>query len=232
MTDDPMSATTEQQTMSMSLDTRTVVFDYGEVISALPSAEDRAAILALADAPGEAFWAAYWRHRPQLDVAGLAVLDYWRAIGNDLGLEWDVRRIHQLHLADFRSWLVVDQPTLQVLIDLQAGGTRLALLSNAGPDYSSFFRHGMLGDLFDQVFTSAELGVLKPHPDIFRAVLDALDVPAASVVFVDNLQQNVDAATALGIVGHRYTDAAELRSFLEQQAVLQVRRNESAPARA
>jgi len=36
------------------------------------------------------------------------------------------------------------QGTLDLLIDLQLGGTRLALLSNAAPDFTSYYRHGML----------------------------------------------------------------------------------------
>ncbi len=204
--------------MSITIEKQTVVFDYGEVISPVPSQRDRRVILEFAGADREQFWAAYWRHRPSLDVAAMTVMEYWRAIERDVGADWDAQRIHQLYLADFRSWLVIDQPTLEVLLDLKAGGTRLALLSNAGPDFSSYYRSGMLGDLFERVFTSAELGVLKPDPGIFRAVLRELDVPASSVIFVDDMQQNIDAATTLGIHSHHYTDAGKLRSFLNLQA--------------
>lgn len=204
--------------MSITITAHIVVFDYGEVISATPSEQDRAIILELADAKREPFWAAYWRHRPSLDVADLTVTQYWRAIENDVGAFWDSRRLHQLYLADFRSWLVLDQPTLQVLLDLKAGGTRLAMLSNAGPDFSSYYRSGMLGHLFEQIFTSAELGVLKPEPAIFRAVLDRLGVPASEIIFVDNLPQNVRVAAELGITAHHYTDAPRLRTFLQTYA--------------
>lgn len=202
----------------ISIAGHTVVFDYGEVISPQPSAQDRAAIVELAGADRDQFWSAYWRHRPSLDVAALTVAEYWRAIEGDVGADWDAQRLHQLYLADFRSWLVIDQPTLEVLLDLHAGGTRLALLSNAGPDFSSYYRSGMLGNLFERVFTSAELGVLKPDPSIFEAVLRDLDVPASSVIFIDNLQQNVDAATGLGILAYHYTNASDLRSFLQSHA--------------
>ena len=54
----------------ISLPGRTVIFDFGEVISLTPSDADRAAIARLADvdeADAERFWRAYSGHRDGLD---------------------------------------------------------------------------------------------------------------------------------------------------------------------
>ena len=50
---------------------------------------------------------------------------------------------------------------------------------DAGPDYGSYFRHGPLGDFFTACYVSGELGLLKPHPDIYRHVLDDLRITPA-----------------------------------------------------
>ena len=86
--------------------------------------------------------------------------------------------MHELWAADFRSWLSINPATVDVLTDLRAGGTPLALLSNAGPDYASYFRHGPLGDFFSACYVSGELGLLKPHADIYRHVLGDLGTHA------------------------------------------------------
>jgi putative hydrolase of the HAD superfamily len=122
--------------------------------------------------------------------------------------------VHELWAADFRSWLSINPGTIEVLADLKAGGTRLALLSNAGPDFGSYFRHGPLGDFFAACYVSGELGLLKPDPGIYQHVLDDLGIGAASAVFIDNRQANIRGAQALGITGHLFTDAAALRAFL------------------
>jgi putative hydrolase of the HAD superfamily len=101
-----------------------------------------------------------------------------------------------------------------VLADLKAGGTRLALLSNAGPDFGSYFRHGPLGDFFGACYVSGELELLKPHPEIYQHVLDDMGITAAEAVFIDNREANVRGAEALGITGHLFTDATSLRAFL------------------
>jgi putative hydrolase of the HAD superfamily len=201
----------------LSLPGRTVIFDYGEVISFTPSDADRAVITRLAgigNGDAERFWRAYFAHRDGLDQGTAGVIAYWQAIADEMGTRWDEARVHELWAADFRSWLSVNPATIEVLSDLRAGGTRLALLSNAGPDFASYFRHGPLGDLFESCYVSGELGLLKPDPGIYRHVLADLSVTPAEAVFIDNREPNVTGAEAVGITGHVFTDAATLRVFL------------------
>lgn len=202
----------------LSLPGRTVIFDYGEVISLSQSEADRTLIATLAGAgdtaAAERFWAAYSAHRDELDQGTAGVAAYWHAIARDTGARWDEARINELWTADFRSWLSVNPAIVQLLADLRAGGTPLALLSNAGPDYGSYFRRGPLADYFTACYVSGELGMLKPHPDIYRHVLDDLGITPAEAIFIDNRDTNVAGAEALGITGHVFTDARRLREFL------------------
>jgi len=204
----------------ISLPGRTVIFDYGDVISLSQSAADRAVIEQLAGAEDDAekFWRAYSAHRDGLDQGGAGVAAYWQAVADDIGAAWDEARVHELWVADFRSWLSVNRAVIEVLSDLQAGATRLALLSNAGPDYGSYVRHGPLGVFFQACYVSGELGLLKPSPEIYRHVLDSLSVTAAEAVFIDNRASNVAGAEAIGITGHVFTTPAALRSFLASLA--------------
>jgi putative hydrolase of the HAD superfamily len=206
----------------LSLTGRTVIFDYGEVISLPQSPADREAITRLAGIAGGAgdgaaamrFWAAYAAHRDGLDQGSGGVAAYWRAVAGDIGASWDEARVHQLWAADFRSWLSVNPGTVDVLSDLRAGETPLALLSNAGADYGSYFRHGPLGDFFSACYVSGELGLIKPDAQIFRHVLADLGLTPADAVFIDNREPNVAGAEALGITGHVFTDPDRLRRFL------------------
>ena len=204
----------------ISLPGRTVIFDYGEVISLSQSAADRAAIEQLAGVADDArkFWRAYSDHRDGLDQGGACVAAYWQAVADDIGAAWDEARVHELWVADFRSWLSVNRAVIEVLADLRAGATRLALLSNAGPDYGSYFRRGPLGDFFEACYVSGELGLIKPQPEIFLHVLADLSITPATAIFIDNRESNVDGAEALGITGHVFTTADALRSFLTAAA--------------
>jgi putative hydrolase of the HAD superfamily len=89
----------------ISLPGRIVIFDYGEVISLTPSADDRKVIAGLAGVgcDSEPFWRAYFAHRDGLDQGGAGVAAYWQAIADDVGASWDDARVHELWAADFRS---------------------------------------------------------------------------------------------------------------------------------
>ena len=204
-------------TAPIRLPGRTVIFDYGGVISLPQAAADLDVIADLAGVgrDSEPFWRAYYAHRDDLDRGSAGVAAYWRAIAGDVGACWDAARVHELWAADFRSWLSINPGTIEVLADLKAGGTALALLSNAGPDFGSYLRHGLLGDFFAACYVSGELDLIKPQPEIYRHVLDDLGISGAEAVFIDDREANVRGAQALGITGHLFTDATALRAFLE-----------------
>ncbi len=200
-----------------------MIFDYGEVISLSQSQPDRAVIARLAGVDGDGelaarFWQAYWAHRDGLDQGTAGVAAFWRAVGAETGLSWDEARVHELWAADFRSWLSINPAVIEVLADLRAGRTPLALLSNAGQDFGSYFRYGPLGDFFAACYVSGELGLLKPHAEIYRHVLADLGISPADAVFIDNRERNVRGAESLGITGHVFTTVPALRAFLASLA--------------
>jgi putative hydrolase of the HAD superfamily len=204
--------------VSLRILDRVLVFDYGEVISRSPSEYDRAELLGITGIAAEPFWASYWSHRDALDRGDLSVTDYWHTIAGDVGATWTAATVQQLWAADFRSWISVEPGTVELLSQLHAGGTRLALLSNAGFDFSDPFRFSPMGQYFERIFVSAEMNALKPDPAIYLEVATELGITPTQMVFIDNKSVNTDAAAALGITVHHFTGVDGLARFLESLA--------------
>ncbi|CAN5207254.1 HAD family phosphatase [Frigoribacterium sp. UYMn621] len=200
---------------ALSIPNRVVVFDYGEVISRSPSEASRAALEALAGVDPQRFRVAYEAHRDGLDRGTTSIRDYWMLVAADTGADWSEARIHELWVADFTGWISVDPAVFDVIAELHAGGTRIALLSNAGFDFASPFRYSPIARFFERMFVSAEMLKLKPEADIYLEVARELGISCAEMVFIDNKQVNVDGAVSLGITGHHFVGAAELRRFLQ-----------------
>jgi putative hydrolase of the HAD superfamily len=79
---------------------------------------------------------------------------------------------------------------------------RVSVLSNADLSLRGRLERDLeLGDLFDDVVVSAEVGMAKPEPEIFRMAARRLGVPVEACVFVDDLDLNVDAARKVGMSG-------------------------------
>ena len=95
-----------------------------------------------------------------------------------------------------------------------AGSCRLATINNESRALNRYridtFR---LRDLFSAFFSSCYLGVRKPGARIYEIALDVMQAAPATSLFVDDREENVEAARALGIQAIHVTD---LRGLTEQ----------------
>ena len=69
--------------------------------------------------------------------------------------------------------------------------------------------------LFDVVVASAEVGMMKPDPEIYRYAAEQLGVSPSECVFTDDIQDYCDGAQAVGMPSILYTDFVEVKQKLE-----------------
>lgn len=85
-----------------------------------------------------------------------------------------------------------------VLGELRRVGLRIGLISNTGRDLPAFVHHHGLD--VDIAIGSRAHGRTKPHPSIFEAALEALDIePHEAVMVGDSLHDDIGGAAQLGI---------------------------------
>ncbi len=78
-----------------------------------------------------------------------------------------------------------------------------------------------LRSYFQVFFSSSYLGLRKPEAAIYRCVLDVLGRPAKRVLFIDEREENVDAAREAGMQAICFAGAEALRPALEDMGVLE-----------
>lgn len=87
---------------------------------------------------------------------------------------------------------------LPVLAELRAQGLKLGLVSNTGRNLDEFVAHHRLD--VDAALGSGAFGRTKPHPTIFQAVLERLEVePADAAMVGDSPEDDIEGARAAGI---------------------------------
>lgn len=97
---------------------------------------------------------------------------------------------------------------------------RFGMLSNAMSNIRNWLneKHGFL-HLFDITFFSTELGMAKPDPKFYLAILNEFMVNANEVIFVDDFIENIEAAKELGIHAIHYKSTtqtlAEINHYLQ-----------------
>jgi HAD superfamily hydrolase (TIGR01509 family) len=126
------------------------------------------------------------RHREVYD----ALMDRLPEVGEDLSAA--------LYEVMLETWVPYDDalPTLRAL---KARGLKLALISNVGVDVRGVLARGGMGDLFDAVILSFEVGSVKPDRTIFQLALDALGVPPGRALMVGDSARDDAGAAHLGI---------------------------------
>jgi len=90
------------------------------------------------------------------------------------------------------------EDALPVLEELRRRGLKLGLVSNTGRDLDEFVAHHQLD--VDAVLGSGAFGRTKPHPTIFRAVLERLQVePGEAAMVGDSPEDDIEGARAAGL---------------------------------
>jgi putative hydrolase of the HAD superfamily len=140
--------------------------------------------------------------------------DYVAYLNQEKGLDWTVDTLHEVWQGLFSI-----NPVGRALFDRAAqSDAGVYTLSNCvdyhvravEKNWSGFF------DAADGMFVSYRLGVRKPDPNIYTLVLKELGAEPGQCFFIDDLQENVDAARSVGIQAHRFI--SENHSMVERAA--------------
>lgn len=101
---------------------------------------------------------------------------------------------------------------------------RLAILTNNGLMLRDHFETicPPLAPLFaGRVFCSAQFGLAKPEPELFRRCLAQLGVAPEEALFFDDKPDNAKGARRAGLRAHTYRDEAGLRAHLAAYDLLE-----------
>jgi putative hydrolase of the HAD superfamily len=83
---------------------------------------------------------------------------------------------------------------------LADAGIRIGLISNSHRCLASFQSHFELQGLISAAVSSSEHGFMKPHPSIFAAAMQLVDVkPEEAVMVGDSVRQDIEGALRAGM---------------------------------
>ena len=98
--------------------------------------------------------------------------------------------------------------------ELRASGLRTGLVSNSWS--VDHYDRDLLAELFDDTVISAEVGMHKPQPEIYRLAAERIGAPAQACVFIDDLRENCEAAEAVGMTAVHHREPPKTLARLEQ----------------
>ncbi len=191
-----------------------VIFDFGNVIGKFCHEDvlDRCCP-ECSEQEREELTKAMFHNWSILDTGTVEYEDYFQET-----LQMLPENLHAAAEAIFRDWYRLPYvPGIPELIaDLKKQGRSLYLLSNA-PCYfsekSGYFQEVL--QFFDGIIFSADIKMVKPHPEIYQYLLKKFSLNPKDCLFIDDLPQNIAGAKQCGIDGFLFTgDVDALRKKL------------------
>lgn len=195
---------------------KTIIFDYGGVISK-PQNQDsvRKIIAKLKLKDHDHFREVYSIYRKEIDGGLITLSEYWVKTLRKINKVLPEKDFKWLILEDIISWSDINGETIELINSLRQNGNKLAVLSNMVTETLEYLRdHTEFIPLFDHTFFSCDINMVKPNPGIYEYILDRMKVPAADCIFIDDLEPNCIAAEKAGMKAIQFKSTAQAKSEL------------------
>ena len=127
----------------------------------------------------------------------------------------------QQFIQEFTSWANGLLPGAKDLLEQLKQSYPIACLSNTNVIHWPHQKDSeYLNRIFDQMFLSYEMGMVKPHTEIYHAMIEHLDVAPENILFLDDNQINVDAARTAGLHAELARGIGEARTVLKNYGLI------------
>lgn len=113
------------------------------------------------------------------------------------------------------------EETIRLIRSVRSAGHRVFVLSNmahASIDYLE--ENHAIWDLFDGCVISCRVNKVKPESQIYDHLLEAFDLQASQTIFIDDMAENVAAASVRGIRPIQFSDPVQCRRELQELGCL------------
>jgi putative hydrolase of the HAD superfamily len=209
-----------------SLKPQALVLDFGGVVTRTLFETHALTEQALGLKPGTLGWRGpfdpasdpLWR---AMQADEISERDYWKTrtseVGRLVGEDWHDMSTFVQRARGADPQAVIRPEAEQAIRTAHAAGVRLAILSNElDLFYGASFRERLpMLSLFETIVDATYTKILKPDARAYAMVGDALQLPLAACVFVDDQKRNIDGADAAGMLTVHFDVARPAPSYAE-----------------
>ena len=199
-----------------------LIFDYGMVLS---NAADPAAhheLIQIFGAPAEDFEREYWVFRHAYDSGEFDGVGYWQRCAQGAGVTLAEEQIRKLIANDIRMWSILNPTMVDWAVTISKSGFKTGILSNIPFEIADVFKEFDWVKGFTHNTWSCYLRTAKPDPAIYHYVVGAFGILPEEALFLDDRQENVLSAEAVGLQGILFRSVSQLQQELEARGLASI----------
>lgn len=158
-------------------------------------------------------WNAVWS---DYRVGEVTEEEFWRIFLKEAGAsEIDVEKAKSL----YRKYQFENEDMLN-LVDELGSEYKIGALSTIPKEWASFKEKEFeLKSRFETIVTSGRTGIEKPDREIYREVLNRLDVPPKEAIFIDDSESNLPPAQEIGMETIYFQNQEQVEESLREYGV-------------
>ena len=200
---------------------KAIIFDWGGVICYPITKRLVIRLKEQFNADERAIRKAYFKDLHGYEIGKLSDKEFWQNFCRELNIKVDENLVMDI----VRNVEQLDKEVYELLVQLKKTKRyKLVLLSNNIPVMVNYIRKKFDLSVFDNLFFSNEIGMRKPHLDIFEHVLKEINsnkedktitkILPEETIFIDDKQENLDTAAQLKIKTILFQNAEQLKKDL------------------
>jgi putative hydrolase of the HAD superfamily len=201
---------------------RAIIFDYGMVLSAPADPDAHHKLIQTFGAPAEDFEREYWAFRHAYDSGEFDGAGYWQRCAEGAAVGVTDEQIRKLIADDIRMWSILNPTMVDWAVRISRSGFKTGILSNIPFEIADVFKEFDWVKGFTHNTWSCYLRTAKPDPAIYHHVIDALGVRPDEALFIDDRQENVLSAEAVGLQGIIFRSVPQLQQELEVRGLASI----------
>ncbi len=187
---------------------KAIIFDYGNVISHAAAGDASEDLKKMSGVPAKVFNSVYDRFRFDFDRGLINGEEMYKQLLLEEGYTEQANNselLKKIARCDLETWRPIRQDVCDWITELQKT-YKIGILSNMPYEFLDAYEKEIPPFMqADFACFSCRVKLIKPEKEIYEYTLNGLGVQAGEAVFFDDLQENIDAAVALGINGFLWT---------------------------
>ena len=197
---------------------RAIVFDYGNVISMFDWGLFRNKLLKKTSKKPWEIQRAFDQSKELLKKHELGLIstdEFFDEMHTRLSL-----KMTRIEFFDAWEQIFTPIPQTRSLIKRLKDHYKIGLISNTCEShYESEIYLSDVFNLFDSVSLSFEVHALKPSAVMYQDALNKLSLPSSECVYIDDIENFVEAASEMGFYGVHYKDPQSLERSLDELSI-------------